>query len=57
MLTIKFNYMPDKKDKGKRIIERPDSEPIIKSDVPDFEYTPTPPEPNTDRNTDKGKKE
>ncbi|WP_185956484.1 hypothetical protein [Changchengzhania lutea] len=56
--------MPDKKDKGslnedqgRRITERPNSEPIIKSDVPDFGFTPPPPEPNTDRTVEEGKKE
>ena len=40
MSDKKQNIKPDA-DKPK-----PDSEPLIKGDVPDFEYTPPPPDPS-----------
>lgn len=49
----KTNKAPLNEGQGRRITERPNSEPIIKSDVPDFVYTPTPPAPNNDRTIDK----
>lgn len=51
--------MPDKIDKNSlnedpryKNDDRPNSEPLIKSDIPDFEYTPPPPRPNLDDSED-----
>lgn len=52
--------MPDKIDKNSlnedprdKNDERPNNiEPLIKSDIPDFEYTPPPPRPNLDDSED-----
>lgn len=50
--------MPDKinqdsidKNQSSRVSENPNPQPLIKSDVPDFEYTPSPPEPNAENSS------
>lgn len=60
ILIIKKSSMSDKIDKNSlnedprdKNDERPNNiEPLIKSDIPDFEYTPPPPRPNLDDSED-----
>jgi len=51
--------MADKNDKNSpnKGNDAPQSEPLIKGDVPDFEYTPPPPPPPSEPATDEGSNE